>query len=299
MSKLLKNTAYYTIGNFTSKAVNFLLLPLYTSYLTPDEYGIVNSMQVFSNILLIFFTLGLERAIYRLYHDFKTEKGQKDFLGTVSISIAVISLLVGGILFLLNSPIGKIYKSIEFHPYYTYAILTALFMTYDLVPKISFQVKEQANKFLILSLVILAFRIMPVIWQVVYLEAGAAGMLKGAMIGNAVWFQKQPASQIAELMEKAEFGIFPASTVAIEACAMRLPFICGYFVENQKDIYNGIKKYNLAVCVGDLNKFQETQLREAVKTICLKNRYESIIKQQTEFMDNQSDKRLLKIFQEL
>lgn len=81
MSQLLKNTAYYTIGNFTSKAVNFLLLPLYTSYLTPDEYGIVNSMEVFSNILLIFFTLGLERAIYRLYHDFKTTKGQKDFLG--------------------------------------------------------------------------------------------------------------------------------------------------------------------------------------------------------------------------
>lgn len=186
MSKLIKNTAYYAFGNFTSKAVNFLLLPLYTSFLTPDEYGIVNSIQVFLNILLIFFTLGLERAIYRLYHDYNTKKGKRDFLGTISISIAVISLLIGGILFLFNNPIGKIYKSIDFHPYYTYAILTAVFMTYELVPKISLQVKENANKYLILSLIILAFRVLPVIWQVVYLKAGAEGMLKGAMIGNAV-----------------------------------------------------------------------------------------------------------------
>jgi UDP-2,4-diacetamido-2,4,6-trideoxy-beta-L-altropyranose hydrolase len=116
---------------------------------------------------------------------------------------------------------------------------------------------------------------------------------------NTVWFQKQSSTQIADLMEKAEFGILSASTVALEACAVRLPFICGYFVDNQKDIYNGIEKNNLAVCVGDLNKFQVTQLREAVKIICLKDRYDSIIKQQTEMMDNQTDKRLLKIFQEL
>jgi UDP-2,4-diacetamido-2,4,6-trideoxy-beta-L-altropyranose hydrolase len=116
---------------------------------------------------------------------------------------------------------------------------------------------------------------------------------------NAVWYNNLTALEISKLMEKADFGIFPASTVAIEACAKRLPFICGYFVDNQKDIYHGIEKNNIAVCVGDLNKFQETQLSEAIKTICLKGRYEFIKKQQTEIMDNQPGKRLLKIFQEL
>ncbi|HCF38313.1 MAG TPA: hypothetical protein DER56_04455 [Thermosipho africanus] len=232
MSKLLKNTAYYTIGNFTSKAVNFLLLPLYTSYLTPDEYGIVNSMDVFSNILLIFFTLGLERAIYRLYYDYKTEKGQKDFLGTVSISIAVISLLVVGILFLFNSPIGKIYKSIDFHPYYTYAILTALFMTYELVPKISFQVKEQANKFLVLSLVILAFRVLSVIWQVVYLKAGAAGMLKGAMIGNAATLIFIIPLTLKQINLRCDFQILKST---LKYCLPFIPMIVSSWVINMSD----------------------------------------------------------------
>ena len=185
MSKFLKNTVYYTAGNFITKAVNLILLPLYTSYLSPSEYGIVNSMQVIISILIIFFTLGLERAIYRLYFDYKSDESRKIFLGTVSISIAIISVFVCGGLFLLNNPIGEIYKSIDFYPYYSYAILTALFMTYELVPKISLQVKEQANKYLLLSLIILVFRVLPIIWQVVYLKTGAVGMLKGAMLGNA------------------------------------------------------------------------------------------------------------------
>ncbi len=185
MSKIFQNTFFYAIGNFTSKAINFLLLPLYTSYLTPEEFGIVSSMQVFTSILLIFLTLGLERAIYRLFFDYKTEKEKKNFLGTIAISITIISALVCGGLFLLNAPIGKIYKSINFHPYYTYAILTALFMSYELVPQISMQVREQAKQYLFLSLTIMLFRIAPVIWQVVYLDNRAVGMLKGAMIGNA------------------------------------------------------------------------------------------------------------------
>jgi len=114
-----------------------------------------------------------------------------------------------------------------------------------------------------------------------------------------IFFKDLNSKQVVELMQASEFGVFPASTVAIEASVMCLPFICGYFVDNQKDIYNGIEKNNLAVCVGDLNKLQKTQLTEAIKTISIKGRYQSIIKQQTKFMDNQSDKRLLKIFQEL
>ncbi|MGB3776646.1 MAG: oligosaccharide flippase family protein, partial [Leeuwenhoekiella sp.] len=173
MAKLLKNTLYYSIGNFVTKALSFLLLPLYLKYLTPDDYGIVNSMQVFSGIILIFLTFGLERSIYRLFFDYKTTGEKKDFLGTVALSILGIALLVCTVLFLLYRPLGSIYKSIPFSPYYTYAIITAFFATFELVPLISFQVKQQANKYLLFSLLLLATKVLPVIWFVVFQEEGA------------------------------------------------------------------------------------------------------------------------------
>ena len=173
MNKFIKNTLFYTIGNFTSKAVNLLLLPLYTSYLSPDEFGIVNSIQVLSNILIIFFTFGLERSIYRLFYDYKTENEKKDFLGTISISILFISVFACAALFLLNNHVEKIYKSITFYPYYAYGILTVFFMTFELVPKISLQVEEKAKEYLGVSLVLLLFRVLPIIWYVVFQKAGA------------------------------------------------------------------------------------------------------------------------------
>lgn len=112
-------------------------------------------------------------------------------------------------------------------------------------------------------------------------------------------FNQLTAYEVADVMRKSYFGIFPASTVAIEACAVRLPFICGYFVDNQKEMYDGIEKNKLAICIGNLNTLQEKQFNEALKKIDSKIGHESIIKRQALFMDNQSEKRLLQIFQKL
>jgi UDP-2,4-diacetamido-2,4,6-trideoxy-beta-L-altropyranose hydrolase len=118
-------------------------------------------------------------------------------------------------------------------------------------------------------------------------------------ISEACWFHHLNALQISNLMDQSEFAIFPASTVAIEACARRLPFLCGYYIDNQKDIYNGIEKNKLAICMGDLNNLNEAFLIENVNLIKLTTNYNSIIKKQIEFMDMQSPKRLLKHIQEI
>lgn len=108
------------------------------------------------------------------------------------------------------------------------------------------------------------------------------------------WFHHLNALQISNLMDQSEFGFFPASTVAIEACARRLPFLCGYYIDNQKGIYNGIEKSKQAICIGDLNKPNEALLIENINQIRLTTYQHSIIKKQTVFMDIQSPKRLLK-----
>ncbi len=232
MSAVIKNTAYYTIGNFTTKAISFLLLPIYTSYLSPTEYGIVSSMQVLTNILLIFFTIGLEKSIYRLYFDYKSDKNRKDFLGTISISIAAISLLTLSVLFILNSQVEKIYKSIDFYPYYSYAILTAFLSSFEVVPIITIQVKGQAKRYLVLSLLSLTFRVIPVLWQVVFLKAGAAGMLKGAAIGSAASLVYIIPITIKQINFCLNFQILKNT---LHYCLPLIPIVISSWVVNMSD----------------------------------------------------------------
>jgi UDP-2,4-diacetamido-2,4,6-trideoxy-beta-L-altropyranose hydrolase len=99
--------------------------------------------------------------------------------------------------------------------------------------------------------------------------------------------------QMAYLMRTVDVGAIPASTMAIEACACRLPFLTGWFVENQKEIYNSIVNYNLGIGVGNFNTIDENDIQFTISEILLKNKSSDIIDYQCEIIDGKSDIRLL------
>ena len=184
MHKLFKNTSLYTLGNILPQAVNFFLLPVYTKYLSPDQYGIVNSMQVLQSVLIILFSLSLERSIYRLYWDFNTEEEKKNFLGTITISVICISVFSLILVFIFRNQIEHIYKNISFYPFYLYIILTTFFTVFSLVPMISLMVKQQANTYIALSIFRFILNTGFILWFLVVKGEGAAGLLKGNLIAN-------------------------------------------------------------------------------------------------------------------
>ena len=186
MSKIIKNTSFYTIGNILPQAVGFFLLPIYTHYLTPSDYGIISSLQVLTSILNIFFTLAIDRSVFRMYFDYKTETGKKDYLGTITIALVSVSSAMLILIFLFRGVVGEIYKSIEFYPYYTFAILSVFFAIFQIIPKIYFQVNEQANKFVLISLAQFLLNVGFCIWFVVQKKEGPSGMLKGELFANVI-----------------------------------------------------------------------------------------------------------------
>jgi O-antigen/teichoic acid export membrane protein len=187
MSKIIKNTSLYTIGHIIPKAAQFLLLPLYTRYLTPSDYGIIQSMTVLSTILTIFFSMAVERSIPRLYFDQSNEKEKKDYLGTVFVILLGISTLMLIVVLIGRSLVSQIFVSIPFYPYYLYAILTVYFTVFGLIPKTYLQVSQKAGKFILISLA--EFFIMTgfIIYFIVFAGRGASGMLLGKLVKSIIF----------------------------------------------------------------------------------------------------------------
>ncbi len=51
------------------------------------------------------------------------------------------------------------------------------------------------------------------------------------------------AEGVRDLLDNADMGIFPASTVCVEAFSRHLPVAAGYFVSNQEEFYaEGVKR---------------------------------------------------------
>ncbi len=63
--KLIKNTLIYSIGSFGSKNLSFLLLPLFSLYLTTVEMGQYDLILTFVLLVTPLITLQLSDAIYR------------------------------------------------------------------------------------------------------------------------------------------------------------------------------------------------------------------------------------------
>ena len=62
------------------------------------------------------------------------------------------------------------------------------------------------------------------------------------------------AEEMVDLMRKCRLALTSASSILFEVLALRIPVICGYYVDNQMDIYNGFKSLGLIDAVGDLRE---------------------------------------------
>lgn len=76
--ELALNTMYFVVGNLGSKVIGFIMVPLYTKWLNPDEFGIVDLIYSYNNILLLIVGLGVADAlvVFPINKDYNTASKQ-------------------------------------------------------------------------------------------------------------------------------------------------------------------------------------------------------------------------------
>ena len=107
---LIKNTAIFAINNIATKLIVFLLVPLYTHFLTTSEYGVVDLLFTISSVLVPIFTLNVSEAIYRFSMD-------KDANNNKIISTSIILLIFGCLMSLVCIPILGLFPSYSKYKY--------------------------------------------------------------------------------------------------------------------------------------------------------------------------------------
>lgn len=90
--RLLRESSFYLMANVASRAIGFAMIPFYAHFLSPEQYGIVNLVELATSIVSIVFGLqSIGESLARIYHDQPDEAGRNR-----AISTAVLLLLGGG-----------------------------------------------------------------------------------------------------------------------------------------------------------------------------------------------------------
>lgn len=106
ITRLAKNTGIYLVGNIINRLGAFILLPLYTNYLTIEQYGGLELIYSTTSILAVLFGAGLSHATLRFYFDFEEEEERNKVVITNFCTSLLLSCAGIALLFFWSKPIA-------------------------------------------------------------------------------------------------------------------------------------------------------------------------------------------------
>jgi O-antigen/teichoic acid export membrane protein len=182
---VMGGSAIYMLGNALARGLNFLLLPIFTRYLSPSEYGIVSLSEIVAVVVGIFCGLGLSGAIMRLYFEHRDPDARKNYVSTMlrfallaAAVVLSVSYLVGP--WLLRHWVPQ--SEVPFFPYIAIAVVTAGATQIFGYRLLLYQLDGKASRYAGLVLVSLMVTATCTLILVVALGRGAAGLLGGKML---------------------------------------------------------------------------------------------------------------------
>lgn len=87
---LAKNTGFVFIGTIGSKVINFIMLPLYTHWLAPEEFGAVDTMNTYAMFIVGFVCLCIPDSIFIFPRNVDNKKKAEYFSSGLCFSILTI-----------------------------------------------------------------------------------------------------------------------------------------------------------------------------------------------------------------
>lgn len=132
---LASDTAYYGLSSIVGRAINFLLVPFYTSVgiLAVGEYGSINVVYAYIAVFLIVNTFGLETTYFRFVSRHADDE-KKIFDSSLTVVIS-ITLLCSALLFIFDT---QIISWMGFPGKEIYLHLSALIVAIDSIVAIPF-----------------------------------------------------------------------------------------------------------------------------------------------------------------
>lgn len=118
--KLISNSFVFAVGTLGSKVISFLLVPLYTHYLSTSEFGTVDLTITTVNMLLPIVSVSIFEAVLRFVMD--RHKSDDQSLSTI-LSNSILIALIGFLISLTFYPLFSYLGMLENNLVYLYLIL--------------------------------------------------------------------------------------------------------------------------------------------------------------------------------
>jgi O-antigen/teichoic acid export membrane protein len=220
IKETLKHSIVYVIGAVLPKAIGFILIPIYTRYLTPFEYGILALLTISSSIFFQICSLSLGIALVRTYNSYIHEKERIKVFNTAFFSTIFVSLMASiSFVFVSKYISNLIFRSSEYSFFLCIIFITIFFDSSNVVIKQLLVAQKKSVKYVSFSVPAFFVQITLTIFFVVFLNKGVLGVIGANLIVSIGTFIVLLLSSLSDIKRVFSFNILK------DLLLFSLPFI--------------------------------------------------------------------------
>lgn len=175
-----KNLFLFSLSGVVPKALAFILVPLYTNYLTTAEYGIADLITVTVSLMLPIATLNIQDAVMRYSLEKDSDPGEV-------LSIGLKTVFNGGIYIIVLALIAGMICDIEHFPLYLFfGVLTYFTSALNNILNFFCRAVDHVSAITVSSIINSAVMLLGNIIFVAVLRMGLSGYLISSVLGPFV-----------------------------------------------------------------------------------------------------------------
>ncbi|RCK72900.1 MAG: Polysaccharide biosynthesis protein [Ignavibacteriae bacterium] len=188
IKQISKDTLIYGTSTIFGRLLNFLLVPIYTNFLSPSDYGITAYIYSLIAFLNVIYNYGMETAYFKYSSTLEIGDKKQNF-STPFISIFITSLIFSGLIILSS---GNITSLIGIHKHFNNIIIySALILFFDalvIVPFASLRQENRAGLFATIKFVNILINVSFNVIFLVVLGKGIDGIFLSGLIASILTF---------------------------------------------------------------------------------------------------------------
>ncbi len=187
IKRIGRHSIIYGFGILTAKALGFFMIPLYTHYLEPSDFGVLELLDLTSFMIGYFLGMGMGRALLRDYAHYEKQSDKNEVISTALI----FTILFSGSAALILTQFRLLFSNLLFgsgeYSFLVALLVVNLFLGLSLnLCKTKLRAEHRSISFVALSLTYTAISLVLNIYFVAFLQIGVKGVMYSTLITSSV-----------------------------------------------------------------------------------------------------------------
>jgi O-antigen/teichoic acid export membrane protein len=184
---IASHTGIYVLAEILRRSVSLVMLPIYTRYLTPKDYGVIELLTMIIDVAAIIFGARATQAIYRFYCTAETLKDKNSIIASAFFLSFLFNLIGAVTVITLSRYLAlAVYGDDHYQRYILLFSLVMVLMPFTAIPFTHIRAQQKAWLYFSFSIFKLVLQVTLNIYFVVIKDMHVDGVIYSTLVSTAV-----------------------------------------------------------------------------------------------------------------